>query len=123
MRYLGIYPTERALSAEILPVLQGTEAGAPIAYDRFEEKALELLASRAWDPDPDDVLLQAFKALDENGVGYIEATRMRELLLTKGTPFRDKEVESFMSVAKDLETGHIYYEDYVAMLSLGGTTQ
>ena len=35
---------------------------------------------------------------------------MRDLLITKGTPFREKEIDAFMSVAKDLETGHIYYE-------------
>ena len=41
---------------------------------------------------------------------------MRDLLLTKGVPFREREIDSFMAVAKDMETGRIYYEDYVAML-------
>ncbi|KAH8093507.1 Ca2-binding protein [Aureococcus anophagefferens] len=72
MRYLGAYPTERAM---------------------------------------------AFRVFDEDGKGYIEANRLREALITKGTPFREKEIDAFLSVAKDLETGHIYYEDYVALLT------
>jgi Ca2+-binding EF-hand superfamily protein len=55
--------------------------------------------------------------LDPNRLGYIPADVMRELLTTKGTPFREKEIEGFMSRAKDLETGNIYYEDYVALLT------
>ena len=61
---------------------------------------------------------------------------MTKFLTTKGTPFRTKEVEGqflfpglsyhdlflvtvlgFMSVAKDLDTGRIYYEDYIALLT------
>ena len=33
-----------------------------------------------------------------------------------GTPFRPKEIESFMLIGKDPDTGNIYYEDYVALL-------
>ena len=78
---------------------------------------LEILASGEWEPDSGDVLLQAFRVFDPEGNGYIEAHRMRDLLITKGTPFREKEIEAFMEVAKDEETGRIYYEDYVALLS------
>ena len=49
--------------------------------------------------------------------GFIDAEHMRELLETKGTPFRPKEMENFLSRAKDMETGNIYYEDYVAVLT------
>ena len=41
---------------------------------------------------------------------------MRDMLITKGVPFREKEIDAFMAVAKDLETGRIYHEDYVALL-------
>eukprot|EP00752_Nemacystus_decipiens_P001312 g1302.t1 len=63
---------------------------------------LEIMASRAWDPDPPEVLLRAFRAIDEKGAGYIETAKMSELLVSKGTPFRAKEIEAFLSVAKDL---------------------
>lgn len=59
---------------------------------------------------------QAFRAIDEKGAGYIETAKMSELLVSKGTPFRAKEIEAFLSIAKVFETantrawcfGHIY---------------
>ncbi|CAM9461904.1 unnamed protein product [Chrysoparadoxa australica] len=122
MRYLGAYPSERAIVKDILPELQEDNPSSQyIDYERFEDKMLEILVSREWQPDQEEVLLQAFRALDHEGIGYIETSRMRELLMTKGTPFREKEIESFMTVAKDAETGHIYYEDYVALLTADNT--
>ncbi|CAM9220695.1 unnamed protein product [Ectocarpus sp. 8 AP-2014] len=120
MRYLGAYPSEKAMTQEILPDMQGDDVTAAVTYASFETKMLEILASRAWDPDPPEVLLRAFRAIDEKGCGYIETAKMNELLVSKGTPFRAKEIEAFLSVAKDTETGHIYFEDYVASLTTDG---
>ncbi|CAM9478471.1 unnamed protein product [Ectocarpus sp. 12 AP-2014] len=120
MRYLGAYPSEKAMAQEILPDMQGDDVMAAVTYSSFETKMLEILASRAWDPDPPEVLLRAFRAIDEKGCGYIETAKMNELLVSKGTPFRAKEIEAFLSVAKDTETGHIYFEDYVASLTTDG---
>ena len=117
MRYLGAYPTERAVVKEILPDMMGEEASAFVKYETFEPKMLELLAGGEFEPDSDETLLQCFRAFDEDGKGWVEATKLREALITKGTPFREKEIEAFMEVAKDEETGRIYYEDYVALLS------
>ncbi|KAJ1461567.1 hypothetical protein M885DRAFT_506581 [Pelagophyceae sp. CCMP2097] len=117
MRYLGAYPTERAMVKEILPDMMEDEPSAFVKYERFEPKMLEILAEGDWEPDSEEVLLQAFRVFDPEGRGYIEATKLREFLITKGTPFREKEIDAFMSVAKDMETGHIYYEDYVALLT------
>lgn len=117
MRYLGAYPTERAMVKEILPDMMEDEPSAFVKYERFEPKMLEILAEGDWEPDSEEVLLQAFRVFDEEGKGFIEANRLREALITKGTPFREKEIDAFLSVAKDLETGHIYYEDYVALLT------
>jgi hypothetical protein len=35
-----------------------------VTYERFEAKMLEILASGEWDPDSEDVLLQAFRVFD-----------------------------------------------------------
>ena len=43
---------------------------------------------------------QAFRAIDDKGAGYIETAKMSELLVSKGTPFRAKEIEAFLSIAK-----------------------
>ncbi|CAM9859524.1 unnamed protein product [Phaeothamnion confervicola] len=97
--------------------MQGGDDMPIVLASRFEEKALELLASRHWEPDPEDVVLQALRTLDEEGEGYIEVVRLRELLTTKGTPFREKEMDAFLGVARDPDNmGRVYCEDYIAVL-------
>lgn len=97
--------------------IQEDEPTAFVTYEKLEKKLIEALETGEYAPDSADVLLQAFRVLDPERKGFIEADRMEELLTTRGTPFREKELESFLSVAKDLETGNVYYEDYVAMLT------
>lgn len=116
MRALGAYPTEKALVLDILPEVQDDEPTGFVSYQKFEKKMLQILATKECDPDSGDILLQAFRTVDTDNTGYISADLMEELLTTKGTPFRPKELESFMLVARDPETGNIYYEDYVALL-------
>lgn len=77
---------------------------------------LFLFRFQEWDPDSGDVLLQAFRTIDAENTGFISSELMEELLTTRGTPFRPKELEDFLKVAKDPETGNIFYEDYVALL-------
>ena len=116
MRALGAYPTERQLVLEILPEMQDDEPTGFVSYQKFEKKMLQILATKECDADSGDILLQAFRTIDSENTGFISAELMEELLTTKGTPFRPKELEAFLMVAKDPETGNIYYEDYVALL-------
>lgn len=116
MRALSAYPTERSLVLDILPEVQDDEPTGFVSYQKFEKKMLQILATKECDPDSGDVLLQAFRTIDPENTGFISADLLEELLTTRGTPFRPKELESFMMVAKDPETGNIYYEDYVALL-------
>jgi calmodulin len=74
------------------------------------------LASKECEPDSGEVLLQAFRTIDTENTGFISSDLMEELLVTKGAPFRPKELDAFMQVAKDPTTGNIFYEDYVALL-------
>ncbi|TMW55196.1 hypothetical protein Poli38472_013087 [Pythium oligandrum] len=116
MRYLGAFPSEKDIIKKILPEMQEDEPSTFVTYDRFEKKMLEVMYTNEYAPDTDETLLAAFRVLDADKKGYIEADVMRELLITKGTPFREKEMEAFLSVAKDPQTGRIYYEDYIALL-------
>ncbi|DBA05201.1 TPA: hypothetical protein N0F65_005051 [Lagenidium giganteum] len=116
MRYLGAYPSEKDIIKKILPEMQEDEPSTFVTYERFEKKMLEVLYTNEYQPDTDETLLAAFRVIDVDKKGYIEADTMRELLVTKGTPFREKEMEAFLSVAKDAQTGRIYYEDYIALL-------
>lgn len=116
MRALGVYPTEKALVLDILPEMQDDDPTGFVTYKKFEKKLLHLLATRKLEPDSGDILLQAFRTIDTEATGYISADLLEDLLTSKGTPFRPKELEAFLLVAKDSETGNIFYEDYVALL-------
>ena len=119
MRYLGCYPTERALVLEILPQMQDDEPTGFVSFTKFEKKMLELLASKEWEPDSSDMLLQAFRTIDSENKGYISSDVVENLLTTRGTGFRPKELEQFFMVAREAETGNIYYEDYISLLTKG----
>ena len=117
MRYLNVYPSEKMLVSNILPSMQGDEPTSFVTYAKLEEVMLELMFHKVCDPDPEDILLQAFKTLDVEGKGYIEWDKMREIMQGEGeAPFRDKEIEQFQRIAMDIDTGHCFYEDYVAAL-------
>ena len=119
MRALGAFPTEQELVIDILPQLSDDENTGFVGYKTFEKKMLSMLANREYEPDTIDILLQAFRTIDKKNSGYIAAEELESLLSSKGTAFRSKELESFFSVAKDPETGNIYYEDYAALLVKG----
>ncbi|KAF0697760.1 Aste57867_11553 [Aphanomyces stellatus] len=137
MRYLGAYPSEKDIIKKILPEMQEDEPSTFVTYEKFEKKMLEVLYSHEYEPDTDETLLSAFRVrfqvLDPEKKGFIDAEVMKDLLVTKGTPFREKELEGmlgcqdddvtrvmilagFMHVAKDGETGRVYYEDYISLL-------
>mmetsp|Transcript_27211 Transcript_27211/g.85652 ORF Transcript_27211/g.85652 Transcript_27211/m.85652 type:complete len:81 (+) Transcript_27211:586-828(+) len=79
---------------------------------------LKVLFRKKWEPDSESMLLDAFRVIDADGKGFVSADELRELLVQEGTPFRAKEIEAFMNVAKDSEFNRVYYEDYIAMLLL-----
>lgn len=120
MRYLGLFPTEREISGKILLELreEDEEDQGFVYYPRFESKMLEYFKNQLYERDSEDILQSAFAALDPERKGYISSSYMKEILTQMGgAPFRNKEVEAFMSVANDLETGRIYYGEYISVLA------
>jgi Ca2+-binding EF-hand superfamily protein len=116
MRALGIFPSEAQLMKEYLPVLRDDDNGGYVTYKKFEREVLRILATKECEPSNADTMMQAFRTIDTGNTGVISAELLEELLVTKGTAFRPKEVEDFLDAAKDSETGNIYYEDYVSLL-------
>jgi Ca2+-binding EF-hand superfamily protein len=56
---------------------------------------LSALATRKYEPDTIDVLLQAFRTIDSENKGFIAADEIEALLTKKGSaPFRSKEVRT-----------------------------
>jgi len=116
MRYLGAYPTEEELVTDILPQIQDDEETQYVKYERFEPFMVRVLVERSYEPDSEEVILQAFKVLDPDNKGYVDDETITELLTENEWAFREKEIEDFMRVAKDPDTGYIHFEDYVTLL-------
>mmetsp|Transcript_12142 Transcript_12142/g.24842 ORF Transcript_12142/g.24842 Transcript_12142/m.24842 type:complete len:164 (-) Transcript_12142:33-524(-) len=115
MRYLNVYPTEMAMVNLIKQEMQDDEPTTYVTYDRLKTVMLRLLKTKEWEPDAEDILIQAFKTLDTDNLGYIEWDKIKDILTTKGeAPFRNAEIDAFQRVAVDMETGRVYYEDYIA---------
>lgn len=117
MRYLRAFPTEEEMVTEILPQLQDEEETQFVKIERFEPFMLRILVEKVYEPDPEEVVLEAFKVLDSEGKGYLEEDTIVELLTENEYAFRPKEVQDFLRVAKDTDTGYIHYDDYVAHLA------
>eukprot|EP01138_Halocafeteria_seosinensis_P012496 gb/GECG01012768.1/.p1 GENE.gb/GECG01012768.1/~~gb/GECG01012768.1/.p1 ORF type:complete len:172 (+),score=34.20 gb/GECG01012768.1/:1-516(+) len=117
MRYLGLFPTQKDVIQTILPAMQGDEPSDVVHYANFEGEILNYLDNNEFAPDGEERLLQAFRVFDPDDTGTVDADKMVELLQSNDQePFLDKELESFLSVAKDPQTGKIYYEDYINLL-------
>lgn len=88
--------------------MQEDEPTTFITYEKFEKKMIQVLQTGEYAPDTDDTLLAAFRVLDPDRNGYIESEVMKELLITRGTPFREKEVDGkFDTSLKVLELNRI----------------
>lgn len=100
LRYLDVFVSDRDFVDKVLVELHGDEPKPFVRRDRFEEVVVRLMESHEYDPDGAEVLMAAFRALDPEGKGYIDADKMRHLLSTNGEPpFAEKEIESFFKVA------------------------
>lgn len=120
MRYLGQFPSETDVVEVILREMQDDDPSNVVTYENFEKMMLRSLHEHEYDPDDSETLLAAFRVLDPEGRGWLDANQMREYLASGPVGFREKEMSEFLDFAKDKEstdTTKIYYEDYVAKLT------
>ena len=68
-----------------------------------------------YEPDDPEVLMAAFKLLDEDNTGVIEMDLMSTYITEMGIPFLDREASEFIKFIKgsDKEKQQFFYEDYV----------
>ncbi|CEP17533.1 hypothetical protein [Parasitella parasitica] len=94
------------------------DATGPINFTVF----LTLMADKLANTDPENVILKAFSAFDDNRSGKINAEYLRECLTTMGDRFTDEEVDiMFKGPAVD-EDGYFNYKDFVRILKHGDCT-
>ncbi|XP_059691618.1 dynein regulatory complex protein 8 [Gavia stellata] len=83
VRSLGCFPTEAELH-ELLTKVEEEEPTGYIHLEKFLPVMTKVLLDRSCRPIPEDVLLHAFEALDENKCGYITKEELVKYLTEEG---------------------------------------
>jgi Ca2+-binding EF-hand superfamily protein len=117
VRHLGICPTEIELRDMITEVEEDDPTGF-IRFEKFERMMSRILLENQYPRDPEEKLLRAFRTLDPDNKGYIEAEKLRTLLTTHGERFSQEEIDDFLHFAVDSSSGLLHYEDYVSQVAV-----
>ncbi len=117
VRHLGICPTEIELR-DLITECEEEEPTGFIRFEKFERMMSRILLENQYPRDPEDKLLRAFRTLDPDNKGYIEAEKIRTLLTTHGERFSQEEMDDMLSFGSDAESGHFHYEDYVMQVTV-----
>ncbi|XP_021247712.1 EF-hand calcium-binding domain-containing protein 2 isoform X3 [Numida meleagris] len=115
VRSLGCFPTEAELH-ELLAKVEEEEPTGYVHLEKFRPVMTKVLLARSYRPIPEDVLLHAFEALDENKSGYITKEELVKYMTEEGEPFTEEEMEEMLSSALDPETNAVRYRDYISMM-------
>ncbi len=83
---------------------------------------LTLFGEKLTGSDPEDVIRNAFLALDEEGTGQISEERLRDLLMSMGDRYTEEEVEEFFRDAP-IKNGFFNYQEFVKILKYGQKDQ
>ena len=116
VRSLGICPTEQELRELLNECEEETPTGF-IKFERFERMMSRVLTDNQYPRDSEEKLLIAFRKLDVDNKGYLEAEKVRQMMTTHGERFSPEEVDDFLNFAVDAETGFFHYEDYVSQVA------
>jgi Ca2+-binding EF-hand superfamily protein len=117
VRSLGACPSELELR-DLITKVEEEEPTGYIRFEKFERLMMCVLLENQFQKDPEEKLLAAFRAIDSEGKGYIEAEKLRELLTSHGEKFSVEEIDIMLSFAADTETGMVHYDDYITLLDL-----
>ena len=112
VRHLGICPTEIELR-DMITEIEEEEPTGFIRFERFERMMSRILLENQYPRDSEEKLLRAFRTLDPDNKGYVEAEKVRTLLTTHGERFSQEEIDDFLNFAVDADSGLLHYEDYV----------
>ncbi|CAO3657819.1 unnamed protein product [Umbelopsis vinacea] len=80
---------------------------------------LTLMGEKLSGTDPENEILQAFAAFDDDGKGYINAEDLREFMTTMGDRFTDEEVDIMFKGSPVDEYGNFNYREFVRVLKHG----
>ena len=57
--------------------------------------------------------MESFENINEETNTYISVERLREILMSKGEPFTEEEMNQFLQVADPEKTGWVLYKEFI----------
>ncbi|TRZ18094.1 hypothetical protein HGM15179_009002 [Zosterops borbonicus] len=111
IRSLGCFPSEAEIQ-ELIEKMEVEEAGGFVHLEKFLPVVTKVLLDRRFRPIPEDVILHAFQALDENKCGYITKEDLVKYLTEEGEPFNQEEMEDMLAIALEPESDTFHYREY-----------
>ena len=99
MRYLVTFPSDAQIAEVIIPELEDEEDSEYISYQKFEPYMLKVLREKEFQPDESEILMAAFKMLDQENNGFIDLQILKNSLEKDGIEFKEDEIESFVAFA------------------------
>ncbi len=116
IRSLGINMTEARLR-DVTTQIEEDEPSGFVQYTRLEPVVLSFLMGSETVRDTEERILEAFRMLDTEGKGTIDADELRVLMTTNGEYFNTDEVNEMMAFAADPDTGTIDYKVFARHLA------
>ena len=98
VRYLGLCPTELELR-NVIEEIREEEPTGFIRFEKFERMMSRIMLENQYPRDSEDKLLRAFRTLDTENKGFVEAEKLRNLLTTHGERFSQEEIDEFLNFA------------------------
>ena len=91
-----------------------SEASGPINFTMF----LTLFGCKLVGTDPDDVIRNAFSCFDEQGTGFVSEEVLKDLLMSIGDRYTNKEADELLSEMPN-KNGFIDYVEFCRVLKNG----
>lgn len=121
IRAMNINPTETLIES-VVKAIEEPESTGYVHISKLRPVIAQMCLNREYNGtvlsrDSEETIVQAFQLLDRDNKGYIEAEYLKQVMTEQGEKFNNEEILEMINAACDPETGHIYYDDFAAILA------
>ncbi|AWP01754.1 putative EF-hand calcium-binding domain-containing protein 2 [Scophthalmus maximus] len=112
---LGCFPSQKDLHDFIAKVEE--DHTGYIHLDKFLPAMTKVLQEHKFPPISEDLLLQAFEALDKEKKDYLDPEELTKYMTQEGEPFTQEEMEEMLTALAD-HRNQIHYKDVVSQMTI-----
>ncbi|CAG9856505.1 unnamed protein product [Phyllotreta striolata] len=115
MRGLGMCPTEAGVQ-EVIVAVEHPRIPGSVHLRHFLPVIVQAITEHRFEPAGPEELLEAFKALDVLGKGYLTKEDAVMFMTQDGEPFSQEEIDEMLELAVDPLSQTVPYEYYINQL-------